>query len=126
MTITERPRTLPTIPRFDGVLPDPGATIWRASFSPAAALRVLADIDHAYGQRLADDRPAIAGMLECDGAVTLYCWTRHIESLLLMILLDAGGQPRNADLHAIYGKCWIEPRRLGPTLAALVAGMGRR
>lgn len=115
--------TILTAPHFEpdqaqhGIPPPRDAPIWRISLSPAAAFKLLCDIGHLYpGPHW---RPRAGGMLERDGAITLYLWPKvDPDSRLLMLMLDYGAA-RLCDASRWTGEAWISGDLLYRVLAAL-------
>lgn len=104
---------------FDRTVPPLDATIWRISLRAGLAFKLICDISHLYPSR--DWTPRIGGMLELDGAITLYLWPHASpDSALLLLLLDYGAA-RLVDASQWHGQAWIAGDLLGKVLAVIAA-----
>lgn len=104
-------------PTFEDRQPPKDATVWRISLSPSRAFKLICDIGHLYPTW--EQRPRVGGMLEADGAWTLYLWPKvDSDSHLLMLLLEYGAA-RLADASRWTGDAWVTGDLLAKVLATL-------
>lgn len=109
----------PFYPTFDdNKQPSPDATIWRISLSAARAFQLICDIEHAYANP--GHRPRVGGMLEADGAWTVYLWPRiSPDSQLPLLMIDKYGAVRLADVKRWHGEAWVTGDKLGKILVTI-------
>jgi hypothetical protein len=109
--------TILSAPAFDRTYPPRDATIWRVSLSASRAFKLLCDIEHHYPSPIW--HPRIGGMLEQDGAWTLYLWPKADPDSALLLLMLGYGAARLCDAIRWTGQAWVTGDLLGKVLAKL-------